>query len=93
MNKSLLIDNFKKTVILQCIMDLPYVLHLMTVLLEYIDCFAATCHKCRNIAINEFYIFPIMLALCLMLSVTYYAQNYAGIIDGSLMCSTIASYI
>ena len=29
-------------------------------------------------------IFPIMLALCLMLSVTYYAQNYAGIIGWSL---------
>ena len=27
---------------------------------------------------------PIMLALCLMLSATYYAQNYAGIIGGSL---------
>ena len=42
-------------------MDLPHVLHLMTVLLEYIDRFAATCHKGRNIAINEFYIFSIML--------------------------------
>ena len=38
---------------------------------------AATCS-------NKFYIFPIMLALCLMLSVTHYAQNYAGIIGGSL---------
>ena len=56
--------------------------HLMTVLLEYIDCFATTYHKCRNIAINEFYI---MLALCLMLSVTHYAQNYAGIIGGALL--------
>ena len=28
--------------------------------------------------------FPIMLALCLMLSMTHYAQNYAGIIGGSL---------
>ena len=27
---------------------------------------------------------PIMLALCLMLLGTYYAQNYAGIIDQSL---------
>ena len=26
-----------------------------------------------------------MLALCLMLSSTYYAQNYAGIIGGSLV--------
>ena len=35
--------------------------------------------------IKEFYIFPIMLALCLMLSVTHYAQNYAGIIGGPLL--------
>ena len=30
-----------------------------------------------------------MLALCLMLSVTYYAQNYAGIIGWSLPISEI----
>ena len=53
----------------------------MTVLLEYIDSFNGTCHKCRKIAINAF---PIMLTLCLMLSVTYYAQYYAGIIGWSL---------
>ena len=29
--------------------------------------------------------FSIMLALCLMLSLTYYAQNYAGIISWSLL--------
>ena len=29
--------------------------------------------------------FPIMLTLCLMLSVTHYAQNYAGIIGRSLI--------
>ena len=29
-------------------------------------------------------VFPIMLALCLMLLMTYYAQNYAGIIGWSL---------
>ena len=28
---------------------------------------------------------PIMLVLCLMLSATYYAQNYGGIIDWSLL--------
>ena len=43
----------------------------MTVQLEYIN------HLLK--------IFPIMLALCLMLSVTYYAQNYAGIIGWSLI--------
>ena len=35
-------------------------------------------HKSCNVYI------PIMLALCLMLSATYYAQNYAGIIGWSL---------
>ena len=30
---------------------------------------------------------PIMLALCSMLSVTYYAQNYTGIIGWSLPVS------
>ena len=34
-----------------------------------------------------FEIFPIMLALCLMLSETYYAQNYADIIDLGLTTS------
>ena len=29
--------------------------------------------------------FPIKLALCLMLSVIYYAENYAGIIGWSLV--------
>ena len=27
---------------------------------------------------------PVMLALCLMLSMTHYAQNYAGIVGGFL---------
>ena len=40
--------------------------------------------KMRDIAINICLHFPIMLALCLMLSMTYYAQNYTGIIGGSL---------
>ena len=42
--------------------------------------FTVIFHKCMNIAINVFYIFPIMLALCLMLSMTH----YAGIIGGYL---------
>ena len=46
----------------------------MTVQLEYINCL-----------LKFSKIFPIMLALCLMLSVTYYAQNYAGIISWSLL--------
>ena len=31
-------------------------------------------------------IMPIMLALCLMLLRTYYAKNYASIIDSGLVC-------
>ena len=31
-----------------------------------------------------------MLALCLMLSVTYYAQNYAGIISWSLVDANVS---
>ena len=34
--------------------------------------------------VASFKTFPIMPALCSMLSVTYYAQNYAGIIGWSL---------
>ena len=36
---------------------------------------------------------PIMLALCLMLFSTYYAQNYAGIIGSGLHIMTYGSYI
>ena len=39
-------------------------------------------HKCLVLLL--IFIFPIMLALCLMLSMTHYAQNYASIIGGSL---------
>ena len=39
-----------------------------------------------NIVINIFILhFPIMLALCLMFSMTHFAQNYAGIIGRSLI--------
>ena len=51
---------------------------------------------CKNGAIKFNYaacahirkIMPIMLALCLMLLHTYYAKNYAGIIDSGLVTST-----
>ena len=46
--------------------------------------FAVAFHKGINVVINVFYTFPIMLALIKMLSVTRYAQNYDGIIGGSL---------
>jgi len=37
--------------------------------------------------------FPIMLALCSMLLVTYYASNYAGIISLGLTFIKIVTYI
>ena len=60
-------------------------LELLTVLLEYIDLFVM-------ISKNSYYytnILPIMLALCSMLSDTYYAHNYASIIGGSLLLTLI----
>ena len=55
-------------------------LELLTVLLEYID-FSVIAAKDSYYYTN---ILPIMLALCSMLSGTYYAHNYASIIGGSL---------
>ena len=37
--------------------------------------------------LGTYYTLPIMLALCLMLLGTYYAQNHAGIIGRSLITS------
>ena len=58
-------------------------LELLTVLLEYIDLFVIAILISKN---SYYYtnILPIMLALCSMLSDTYYAHNYASIIGGSL---------
>ena len=58
-------------------------LHALNDLLEYINRLqqffinAEYCYKCM-------YSTCIFLVLCLMLSVTHYAQYYAGIISGSL---------
>ena len=59
-------------------------LELLTVLLEYIDLFVIAILISKN---SYYYtnILPIMLALCSMLSDTYYAHNYASIIGGSLI--------
>ena len=58
-------------------------LELLTVLLEYIDLSVIAILISKN---SYYYtnILPIMLALCSMLSDTYYAHNYASIIGGSL---------
>ena len=42
--------------------------------------------------LNPTFYADIMLELCLMLSVTYYAQNYAGIIGLGLPCGQDDSY-
>ena len=53
--------------------------------LSYSDCSIRVYDRfTENCYINVFYILPIMLALCLTLSLTHYVQNYAGIISGSL---------
>ena len=54
--------------------------HMMTVLLEYIDRSLQFSQR-LDIAILQF---PVILVLCLMLLMTYYTQNYAEIIGGSL---------
>ena len=47
--------------------------------IEYVD-------RLLQFSINGWFTaFPIMLVLCLMLSVTHYAQNYTGMIGGSLI--------
>ena len=40
---------------------------------------------CNKYVYCTIYILPIMPALCLVLAVIHYAQNYAGIIGGSLI--------
>ena len=62
---------------------------MVTVLLEYIDHLLQFSIKSMNIVINVFYIFPIILALCLILSLTHYAQSYAGITGGSLVAAVL----
>ena len=61
-----------------------------TVLLEYIDCSLQFPQMLIILLLVFILHFPIMLALCLMLSITHYAQNYAGIVDGSLVSSSIS---
>ena len=58
---------------------------MVIVLLEYIDLFLRLAVlQVRIFSILKI-IIPIMLALCLMLSGTYYAKNYAGIIGRGLV--------
>ena len=44
--------------------------------------FAAIFCKCIPIAIYIFYMFPIMVVLYLVLSVTHYAQSFADLVGG-----------
>ena len=57
----------------------------MTVIIEHIDCSPQfSISVIISIAINVLHI-SIKLALFLMLSVTHYAQNFAGVIGGPLL--------
>ena len=65
----------------------------MTVLLEYIGHYNFP--QCLILLLIFILHFPIMLALCLMLSMTNYVKNHAAIISGFLMLVdlTIGSYM
>ena len=82
MNSSLHVEDsfIKKTVLLECINEWYQVQHMLnhtlTVLLEYID---------RLLQFSLIYNF----LLCLTLSMAHYAQNYAGIIGGSLLVAVL----
>ena len=52
--------------------------------IEVYRLFTTIFNKCLILLLIFIVHFPIMLGLCLMLSMTYCAQNYAGIIGGSL---------
>ena len=65
---------------------------MVIVLLEYIDLFLRLAVlQVRIFSILKI-IIPIMLALCLMLSGTYYAKNYAGIIGRGLSYIIVATF-
>ena len=59
-------------------------LELLTILLEYIDLSVIAIYFYKQEFVLLQNILPIMLALCSMLSGTYYAHNYASIIGRSL---------
>ena len=68
-------------------------------LLSYADCsirahrsFTTIFQKCLILLLVYILHFPIMLALCLLLSMIHYAQNYAGII-GECLQTGVHSYI
>ena len=74
---------FIKTFLLECVNEWFQVYHYA---LSHDDCsirvyrsFTTIFHKCLILLLT---LYPIMLTLCLMLSVTHYAQNYGGIIGG-----------
>ena len=66
---------------------------MVIVLLEYIDLFLRLAVlQVRIFSILKI-IIPIMLALCLMLSGTYYAKNYAGIIGRGLTRAVLIYWV
>ena len=79
------------TLIEQSVSYVIALLELLTVLLEYIDLSVIAILITKN---SYYYtnIQPIMLALCSILSGTYYAHNYPSIIGGSLQTTKRHSY-
>ena len=76
MNKSLLLaDNLERL----------FIRVYLLMAAKYIVCSRQSVKSISIIGCNLLKIYPIMLALCLMLSMTYYAKSYAGIIGWSLL--------
>ena len=68
--------------------------HTMAVPLEYINRSLYTIfHKCLILQLIFILHFPIMLALCLMLSMTDYAQNYAGVYIIGRSLTVVLGYV
>ena len=79
---------FKQTVLLECINERYHT----AVLLEYID-HSLQFSQILDIAININFTLPYYADIMLiMLSMTYYAQNYAGIIGGCLIRALTKQY-
>ena len=57
----------------------------MTVLLEYIDCLTTIFHKYLTLLLIVILYTYIILTVFLMLLMTHYTRNYAGIVGGSLV--------
>ena len=80
---------FMNTVLLKCINERIKVYHYALSCgdssIRVYQLFTTIFHKCLILLLTFILHFLLMLALCLMLSMTHYAKNYAGIIGKSLL--------